>query len=151
MSRIIISDTSCLIALDNAKILEILKDLYGGIQVTKEVSEEFGELLPEWIKIISVRNKKRQTAFERRLDKGEASVITLALESDNALLIIDEAKGRNIAKFFGVDVIGTIGVLTLAYKKGLISDLLGTIFTLVDNGFRLSDAFLKQLIEKFGQ
>jgi len=43
MDKVIISDTSCLIALDNSKLLDILKNLYGEIQITKEVKEKFGQ------------------------------------------------------------------------------------------------------------
>jgi predicted nucleic acid-binding protein len=39
MHKIIISDTSCLIALSNINLLNILKDLYQEIIITKEVHE----------------------------------------------------------------------------------------------------------------
>lgn len=48
MDKIIISDTSCLIALHNIGLLHILSDLYQKITLTKEVQNEFGENLPEW-------------------------------------------------------------------------------------------------------
>lgn len=49
MSKIIISDTSCLIALSNIKELRILKDLFREIIITPEVSSEFGEGLSAWL------------------------------------------------------------------------------------------------------
>jgi predicted nucleic acid-binding protein len=78
-------------------------------------------------------------------------LIALALETKNSTLIIDEVKGRKIAKSFNLDIIGTIGILLLADKKGLITDVLGIILKMVNRGFRLSDTLLDKLIEKYGK
>jgi predicted nucleic acid-binding protein len=51
VNKIIISDTSCLIALSNIGQLSILKDLFKEIIITEEVKDEFGDKLPIWIKI----------------------------------------------------------------------------------------------------
>jgi predicted nucleic acid-binding protein len=51
------------------------------------------------------------------MDKGEASSIALAIELQNSTLIIDEIKGRRIAKSYNIDIIGTIGILLIADKK----------------------------------
>jgi predicted nucleic acid-binding protein len=80
MDKIIISDTSCLIALSNIELLDLLKDLYKEIIITREVQEEFGKKLPEWIKISDVKDKQKQSEVEKKLDKGEASSIALAIE-----------------------------------------------------------------------
>jgi len=151
MDKIIISDTSCLIALQNIGLLYILKELYQEIIITKEVQNEFGESLPEWIIISEVANKQKQAEIEKRLDKGEASSIALALEIKSSILIIDEVKGRKIAKSFDLDIIGTIGVLLLANKKGLIGDVMGTILRLVNRGFRLSDKLIDRLIDTYSK
>jgi predicted nucleic acid-binding protein len=149
MDNAIILDTSCLIALDNLDTLDILKSLYGNIIITPEVKEEFGKNLPEWIKINKVKDKKKQEDLETKLDKGEAASIALALELPNTILIIDELKGRKIAHSLGINIIGTIGILLLAERKGLIKDFIGTILRLVNKGFRLSDTLLDNLIKKF--
>ncbi len=151
MGKIIISDTSCLIALTKIDKLDLLKDLYQEIIITKDVYQEFGGTLPDWILITEVRNKEKQKEIEKRLDHGESSSIALALEIDNSTLIIDEIKGRKIAQSLNIDIIGTIGIILLANKKGLISDVIGTILRLVNKGFRLSDTLINKIIEKYGQ
>ncbi len=151
MNSIIISDTSCLIALSKINKLDLLRDLYQEIIITKEVFEEFGGSLPDWISTIDVKDKKKQQDLERLLDKGEASSIALALEIDNATLIIDESKGRRIAQSLNVDIIGTIGVILLAGKKGLIKDVIGTVLRLVNKGFRLSDNLVNIIIENYSK
>lgn len=151
MDRLIISDTSCIIALTKIDKLDLLKELYQEIFITTEVHKEFGGMLPDWIVITDVKDKNKQYELENRLDKGEASSIALALENDNSTLIIDEIKGRKIAQSFKIDIIGTIGIIILANKKGLISDVIGTILQLVNKGFRLSDNLLNKIIEKYGR
>lgn len=150
MNKIIISDTSCLIALSNIGQLSILKDLFKEIIITKEVKDEFGDELPIWIKTQAAKDIGRKKDLEAILDKGEASSIALSLEIENSLLIIDESKGRKIANSLNLKIIGTIGVLILANKKGLIKDLISVILKLVNKGFRLSDSLVSKIIDQYG-
>ena len=151
MSSIVISDASCLIALNNIGSLNVLKDLYNEVIITNEVKNEFGESLPNWIKIVKVRDLQKRKELEEVLDMGEASSIALSLEIEDSILIIDERKGRKIANSLNIKIIGTIGVLILAHKKGLIKDLITVILKLVNNGFRLSDNLLNRIIDQFGK
>ncbi len=50
----VIADTSCLIALSKIEGIELLKELYQEVYITEEIALEFGETLPEWIRIESV-------------------------------------------------------------------------------------------------
>ena len=54
----IISNTSCLIVLDNIGMIYILKELYETITISKEVAEEYDKELPEWVSVKSVYDKK---------------------------------------------------------------------------------------------
>lgn len=150
MDKIIISDTSCLIALTKIDKIDVLKGLYHEIRITKEVYQEFGGLLPDWILVTEAKDKQKQKELEKSLDPGEASSIALALEEPSTL-IIDEIKGRKIAQSLHIDIIGTLGIIVLADKKGLISDVIGTILQLVNKGFRLSDKLVSKIIEKYGR
>jgi predicted nucleic acid-binding protein len=44
MQKIIVSDTSCLILLQKLQQLNLLKELFGKIIITKEVEDEFMEI-----------------------------------------------------------------------------------------------------------
>jgi len=151
MDKIIISDTSCLIALQNIGLLNILRDLYQEIIITQEVKNEFGLKLPDWFVVVEVKNKDKQYEIEEKLDKGEASSIALALETSNSMLIIDEIKGRKIAQSLNIQIIGTLGILILAEKQGIITNILSLILKLVNKGFRLSDNLIDKLIDKYSK
>jgi predicted nucleic acid-binding protein len=151
MSSIVISDTSCLIALNNIDSLNILKDLYNEVIITNEVKNEFGESLPNWINVVKVQDLQKKRELEEVLDAGEASSIALSLEIEDSILIIDELKGRKIARSLNIKIIGTIGILILAHKKGLIKDLITVILKLVNSGFRLSDDLLNSIVDQFGK
>ena len=151
MDKIIILDTSCLIALQNIGLLNILRDLYQEIIITQEVKNEFGLKLPDWFVVVEVKNKDKQYEIEEKLDKGEASSIALALETSNSMLIIDEIKGRKIAQSLNIQIIGTLGILILAEKQGIITNILSLILKLVNKGFRLSDNLIDKLIDKYSK
>ena len=84
MAKIIISDTSCLIALGNIGLLHILRDLYKEVIITQEVKKEYGEKLPDWFIVLKVQNRNKLTEIATRLDIGEASSIALAIELGNS-------------------------------------------------------------------
>ena len=73
------------------------------------------------------------------------------MEISDSTQIIDEIKGRKIAQSLNINIIGTIGVLLVANKKGLVKDVIGIILRMVNKGFRLSDKILEKLIEKYGK
>ena len=81
MPDTIIADTRCFIILNNIGELLLLQKLYEQVVTTIEVSNEYGESLPEWIEIRRVGNNFRQQILELQVDKGEASALALALEN----------------------------------------------------------------------
>jgi hypothetical protein len=132
-------------------MLHILKDLFEEVLITPEVNDEFGNQLPNWIIVSKAKDKLKQTEIENNLDKGEASSIALALEIPSSTLIIDEVKGRNIAKNMNIEIIGTVGIIILAGKKGVVNDVISVILKLVNNGFRLSNKIVDRIIEIYGK
>jgi predicted nucleic acid-binding protein len=78
MPKVVISDTSTLILFQKIEQLDLLQKLYIELLTTPEIVEEYGEELPNWIKVESVADKKYQEFLETQLDSGEASAIALA-------------------------------------------------------------------------
>ncbi len=145
--RKVISNTSCLIVLDNIGLFYVLRELYGNILVTEEVSHEFGKELEDWVLNQKIRDEKYFKVINTFIDKGEASAIVLALETDNSILIIDDLKGRKIAKNLGLSITGTLGVILKAKQQGLISSLKEVLDAFKDQGFRISSGLEREILK----
>ncbi len=101
----VISDSSAIITLDKINELDILRAIYQTITITDIVHAEIGKKFPDWINVEDAYNKKLYESLRLRLDDGEASSIALALEGPDSLLILDERKGRRIAKDHGLQLV----------------------------------------------
>jgi predicted nucleic acid-binding protein len=147
-NTIVITDTSCLIALTNIKTLHLLPELYEHVVITKEICAEFKESLPHWIEVKEVANKKYQQLLENTLDKGEASAIALAMELENVLLVVDELKGRKEAERLGIKITGTLGILFRMKQGGLLPAIKPYIELLQTFGFRIAPAVIEKLLQE---
>jgi predicted nucleic acid-binding protein len=149
--KVIIADTSCLIIYEKIKQFEILEKTFEELFITKEVAEEFGYDLPDWIKIVEISDKEKYLRLKEHLGRGEASSIILALEMKECLLIMDEKKGRRIAEELKVEIIGSLGVLIKAKERGAI-DSVGTILKLIDQtNFRISKSVKAEILKQSGE
>jgi predicted nucleic acid-binding protein len=135
--KIIISDTSCLIALTNIKRLEVLSQVCESVLITPEIAAEYGEPLPDWITVVPVRDAAKTLLIKKTLDPGEASAIALALETKDPLLILDDAQARSYAMDIGLSITGTLGILITACRRGIITDIEPVITALKACDFRL--------------
>jgi predicted nucleic acid-binding protein len=121
--KIVISDTSCLIAFTNINRLNLLQSLCSVIITTPEVAAEYKSPLPRWVRISVVKDEAKIRSINTLLGLGESSAIALALETENALIILDDKRDRSYAKNVGLNYTGIVGLLRLGYKKGLIPDI----------------------------
>jgi len=138
MHRTIISDTSCFILLSNIGELDLLHRVYGQITTTIDIAYEYGEKLPDWVEIKEVKDKYRQQLLEMQIDKGESSAITLALETPDSTLILDDYKARRIAEQLRLSYTGTIGVIIKAKLMGLIPSIKPLLDKIRQTNFRVS-------------
>ena len=85
------------------------------------------------------------------MDLGESEAIVLAKENDISDILMDEYKGRKIAKDNGLHPIGTLGVLIQAKKKKLIKKVKPERDTLINNHIRISDDLYSTALELAGE
>ena len=135
--KVIISDTACLIGLTNIGQINILREMYGSVIVTPEVVKEYGASLPEWITVQAVSDTNKTLVFNKLLGLGESSAIALAMESTNALLIVDDRRARQLAHGLGLEITGTLGLLIRAYENDVIRNIDSVVASLREVGFRL--------------
>ncbi len=146
MHNIVISDTSTLILFHKINEFSLLKSVYGELLTTPEIVEEFGETLPEWITIQSVKDKKYQQLLEMQIDYGEASAIALATELDDVTLLLDDLKARKLAKRLNLKVTGALGVIHKAKQMSIIPKVKPLIDKLLSTDFRIADSIIEEIL-----
>ena len=151
MRKAIISDTSCLVLLEKIGEIELLRKLFGDILTTPEVAKEFGLPLPSWIFIEEAKDKNYQAIIETSVDKGEASAIALAIETEDCLLILDDLKARNFAQQLGITITGTLGVILDAKLSGHIALVKPILTKIIETNFRLSESLERVILAKAGE
>jgi predicted nucleic acid-binding protein len=129
----------------------MLHQLYKTVVVTDVIAAEFGEPLPKWIEIRKITNTAYQRLLEGTLDAGEASAIALAMETQGALLVVDDLKARKEASRLGLKMTGTMGILYRAKQAGIVPLLAPLLQNIEQAGFRISSAIVEELLRKSGE
>ena len=83
-----------------------------------------------------------------QVDRGEASAIALALEFPESIIILDDYKARKVAENLGLAITGTIGVIIIAKKRGIIGSIKPYLEQLRVMNFRLSEEIEKQALKE---
>ena len=143
---VVIADASCLILLTNLDKLDILAKIYGEVWITEAVRAEYGLPLPPFISLHDPTDQLTLNSLLQSLDLGEASSIALAIEHPGCRIIIDEKKGRRVALSMGLNLTGTLGVLTEAAKINLIKIDSQVVEMLELVGFHLSNELKREFL-----
>jgi len=158
--KVIVADSSTLITLLDTHNFDLLFSLFAQLIITKEVYSEItcngdhqttidAYIQQDKINLQAIEYDELYEMLIRRLDRGESESIVLAKRSKLALLI-DERKGRSIARSLDIGVIGLIGVILKLMKTKIITkaEAVELIQQVEENNFRLS-AGLKNLVYNY--
>jgi predicted nucleic acid-binding protein len=153
---IVISDTTplnYLILIDRAVVL---KQLYEIVILPYAVLNEMlapgtPEIVRQWIldkpDWIEVREVSLTTDVDiEQIEAGEREAILLAEYLSADLVLLDDLRARQVAKTRGLSVVGTLGILADASRRGLI-DIHDTIAALRETNFRVSDKLIESLLD----
>ena len=113
-------------------------------------SEELRDLIRRGkVGVLKPRNRALVEALHDPLGMGESEAIALAVERD-CTVVLDDRIARLKARSMGIAVKGTIGLLGLAYGKGLIDkgELIQALRGLKEHGFRVSDRVVNEILKK---
>ena len=143
--RKVVVNTTPIIALADIGQLDLLKKLYGEIIIPKAVdmeilSEPARSLVDKasWIKVVKPNTLEQRSMFSARLHAGEIEVLLLAQEHGADLLIIDDNAAKKTAKYLGLTVTGTMGILLKAKREGYIEAVKPLMEALIADGLYIS-------------
>ena len=122
--------------------IDIPSSVYSEIHQKPDASVEAVEDLikEKQISVSKVRNERLFNALGRRLGKGEAEAIALAIETEADLVILDDHAARVEATRLGLSVKGTLGIVRRLMEIGAFeSDLEELFATLKAMGFRIRE------------
>lgn len=146
----IVSDSTTLIILSDLKRLDLLSNLFKEVIIPQSVYDEITVKQPlvsaPFIHIRKVDESELLTTLLSLLDRGESEAIALAVEMEMPL-IIDEKKGRKIARNLHVDIIGLLGILYLNIQKGFLTQTEAQTFLkdAVSHGYRISQKLIDEM------
>ncbi len=153
---VVVSDASPVMNLATIGRLALLHDLFGTVvappTVWAEVVAGDPVVRPEWLALRSPTNLQLVASLQGELDRGEAEAIALAQEVAADLLLIDEKKGRAVAKRLGLRYLGLLGVLAEAKERRLVSALKPMLDLLIGQaGFQVSQSLYRQVLASVGE
>lgn len=159
-NKVLVMDTGPILALARIDKLDLLFKLFEQCWITESVLSEC-LAKPERIDASRVRQALVNEAFLPALDPkvrsslcsidaGEQTAIEFALQKD-CFLLIDEKRGRVLAKAEGALIIGTIGILLLAKDKHLIQAAKPHLLKLVKTGYHIADDLFLHALELAGE
>ena len=152
----LIVNTSPLIHLAEADLLDLLRDAGSSVWVPEPVAREirtYGDDDPtaqalvklSWLEVRqSVAPPSAIQAWD--LGAGESSALSLALESPGSTAIIDDLAGRRCAEALGLPLRGTVGLVLAAKQAGRIRADRPVLEQLRDGGMYLSEAVLSRAL-----
>lgn len=160
-NRVIVNSTP-LIVLANVNKLELLQQLYGRIIIPQAVYDEvtitpyasIREIISHcpWITIEKISNIQEKKMYQAKLHAGEVEVMILAQEEPPAnLVILDDNAAKKTAKYLGLKVTGTLGVLIKAKKQKLLTEVKPVLDKMICEGFYISNTLYDLVLQEAGE
>jgi len=85
------------------------------------------------------------------LGQGESEVLTLGLVKPKTGVVLDDLQARKCAALFDIPLIGSLGLIVLAKRKGLLNIAKPAIEQLVSVGLYIDSAMLTRILIRIGE
>ena len=152
----IVGDSSALVALATMDTLDILEKLFDEVFVPQAVYDE-----------VTISHKSQSLKLKKFLSNkvlpvtldlqkiglgdGELEAITLYQKMKADFLLIDDKRAKKFANLNGVNTIGSLGVMILAKKEGMISPLRPYLKKLTDSNLYVSPNLVEKVLSLAGE
>lgn len=151
----LVCNASPLIFLAKIDLIHVLPAMIENLKIPLGVYDEIkghNDAASEWIEKVKddyvIKIDPVPTIIESwDLGKGETEVIAYANSQKYLRAALDDKAARNCAASLGIDVIGTIGLIILANKKGRIENPVEYLEKLKKTGYRISDELFQHAIQ----
>jgi hypothetical protein len=152
---ILVADCSALIALSTCNSLELLEQLFNNVVVpeavyleataaNKKEARRLEKYLQGKVRKVDMQNYVFLDGFA---DAGETEAMVLYKQIDADKLLIDDKRGRSVAKLNQISTIGSLGVLLVAKQKGLINKVAPFLKVLEQSELYLSKQLIATVLE----
>ena len=133
--------------------LELFYRLFGGLSVPPAVASEFAPSVPlrDWMHVQPLSLPVPNDVVAARLGPGETEAIALALEIHPVWIVLDERRARRLAESLTLPVIGTLGILRLAKRVGMVDAVAPLIQALRATRFFVDDRLAERLLIELGE
>ncbi len=105
----------------------------------------------DWLKVVSVTNISLRDHLLPQIDLGEAEVIALAVELGASRVLLDDQDARRSARLYGLQPMGTLGLLLEAKHRELLPAIRPEIERLAQTNFYFSAALIKEILQAAGE
>jgi len=85
------------------------------------------------------------------LGRGESEVLTLGLVKPKTGVVLDDLQARKCAALFDIPLIGSLGLIVLAKRKGLLNMAKPAIEQLISVGLYIDSAMLTRILIRIGE
>jgi predicted nucleic acid-binding protein len=161
MPDVLIVNASPLIFLGNANRIDLLRTTGANKVIVPE--PVFDEVISAGYTDKAARALSEAAWIEKRtsppipesvvawdLGTGESSVIAMAVQMPGARVVIDDLNGRKCALALGIGVVGTLGVIITAHRRGELADPRAVLLELRATGMWLSDTVIARALRTAG-
>ncbi len=149
-------NASPLILLGKVGQVVLLRDLSNELIIPEAVAQEVGEK-PDGEKVLGVVAALSTAQIGGAvtvprevelwdLGRGESAVLTQAAAGPESRAVVDDLEARRCAQTLEVPVIGTLGVVLRAKRRGLITAARPVVTNLREAGLYLSDALVERAL-----
>jgi predicted nucleic acid-binding protein len=158
MRKVIVNSTP-IIGLANIGKLDLLRLVYQKITIPQAVFDELispsvrQQVLKnrDWIQVEHIQDASQKQMYRAKLHAGEVEVMILAQEKKADLVLLDDNAAKKTAKYLGLPVTGTLGLLLRAKREGYIDAVIPVMDALEKDGFFIRDSVRQMVTEQAGE